>query len=238
MRSSIKTPRMMFAGLAVTALLAAPALAACSNSDSAATSSSSSSAAATPVAKIDALTGQSTAVKLDAGFLEALTTLKLAPGTVGTAKLTDGSLIFPITGGNVTYYTPGSVTPYVTGDIKHTGSGFSLTAGATKVNLTNFDIDPGTSKLYGDVAVTAPPPPPTPSCSTSTATPSSRCRPAPTTPPSSKAPASSSPPTPPACSTTPSRPTPSKPAPSSASPRSPSTPSNSSTRARPGIHRS
>jgi len=150
MRSSIKTRRMMFTGLAVTALLAAPALAACSNTT---TASTASSAAATPVAKIDALTGQSTAVKLDAGFVEALTTLKLTPGTVGTAKLTDGSLIFPITGGNVTYYTPGSVTPYVTGDIKHTGSGFSLTAGTTKVSLTNFDIDPGTSKLYGDVAV-------------------------------------------------------------------------------------
>ena len=142
----------MFAGLAVTALLAAPALAACSNTD-ANTANTSASAAATPVAKIDALTGQSTAVKLDAGFVEALTTLKLAPGTFGTAKLTAGSLIFPITGGNVTYYTPGSVTPYVQGDIKHNGSGFSLTGGATKVNLTNFDIDPGTSKLYGNVAV-------------------------------------------------------------------------------------
>ena len=152
MRSSITTPRMMFAGLAVTALLAAPALAACSSTD-ANTSNPTSSAAATPVAKIDALTGQSTAVKLDAGFLEALTTLKLAPGTVGTEKLTDGSLIFPITGGNVTYYTPGSITPYVTGDIKHTGSGFSLTAGTTKVDLTNFEIDPGTSKLMGDVSV-------------------------------------------------------------------------------------
>ncbi len=152
MRSSIKTPRMMFAGLAVTALLAAPALAACSSTDNN-TATTTASAAATPVAKIDTLTGQSTAVKLDAGFLEALTTLKLAPGTVGTAKLTDGSLVFPITGGNVTYYTPGSVTPYVTGDIKHTGSGFSLTAGTTKVELTNFEIDPGTSKLMGDVAV-------------------------------------------------------------------------------------
>jgi maltose-binding protein MalE len=152
MRSSIKTPRMMFAGLAVTALLAAPALAACSSTD-ANTTTTAASAAATPVAKIDALTGQSTAVKLDAGFLKALTTLKLAPGTVGTAKLTAGSLIFPITGGNVTYYTPGSVTPYVTGDIKHNGSGFSLTAGTTKVELTNFEINPGTSELMGDVSV-------------------------------------------------------------------------------------
>ena len=39
------------------------------------------------------------------------------------------------------------------GDIQHQGSGISLTAGATKVELTNFDIDPGASKLYGDVSV-------------------------------------------------------------------------------------
>jgi hypothetical protein len=107
-----------------------------------------------PIANIASLSGQSTAVKLDAGFVSALTSLKLTPGVVGTAKLTDGSLIFPITGGNVKYYTPGGpVNPFVQGDIKHDGSGLSLTAGATKVELTNFDVDPGASKLYGDVSV-------------------------------------------------------------------------------------
>ena len=39
------------------------------------------------------------------------------------------------------------------GSIKHDGSGFSLTAGDTKVELTNFTIDPGKSILYGDVSV-------------------------------------------------------------------------------------
>ncbi len=106
-----------------------------------------------PLAKIDALSGQNTAVALDAGFLTALTTLKLTPGVVGAAKLDGTSLSFPITGGNVTYYKPFSRSPYVTGDIKHDGSGLSLTAGGTKVELTNFDIDPGGSRLYGDVDV-------------------------------------------------------------------------------------
>lgn len=118
-----------------------------------ATACSSSKDSSKPVADIPALSGQTTAVALDKGFTDALTALKLTPGVTGTAKLTDGSLIFPITGGNVKYYKPGSVSPFVQGDIKHDGSGISLTAGNTKVELTNFDIDPGASKLYGDVAV-------------------------------------------------------------------------------------
>lgn len=36
---------------------------------------------------------------------------------------------------------------------RRAGSDFSLTSGDTKVDLTNFTIGPGTSKLYGDVAV-------------------------------------------------------------------------------------
>ncbi|MFC8529270.1 hypothetical protein [Nocardia sp. NPDC057227] len=64
---------------------------------------------------------------------------------------------FPITGGNVKYYPPGSVNPYVQGEIQHTGSGLSLAAGPTVVELTNFDIDPGTSVLYGDVSVNGAP---------------------------------------------------------------------------------
>ena len=106
-----------------------------------------------PVAQIDELTGQVTAVKLDAGFAEALTALKVTPGVLGDAKLENGSLKFPITGGNVTYYKPGSVSPYVQGIINHEGSGFSLTAGGKKVDLENFDVDPGKSVLTGKVSV-------------------------------------------------------------------------------------
>jgi hypothetical protein len=107
-----------------------------------------------PTAVIDDLGGVDTQVTLDQGFVDALGTLGLTPGVTGTATLTDGVLAFPITGGNVDYYDPAAkYRPYVQGTIKHEGSGFSLTAGDTVVDLTNFTIDPGTSKLYGDVAV-------------------------------------------------------------------------------------
>ncbi|MFF2555045.1 hypothetical protein ACFVUS_28855 [Nocardia sp. NPDC058058] len=130
-------------------------LSACSSDNSSSSSSSSTTATAAPqpVAQIDTLTGKSTAVALDKGFTDALTSLGLAPGVVGTAALDNGSVVFPITGGHVKYYTPGTVNPYVQGDITHNGSGLSLTAGPTAVQLTNFDIDPGTSVLYGDVSV-------------------------------------------------------------------------------------
>ncbi len=106
----------------------------------------------TPVAQIDQLTGKTTSVALDAGFVEALTALKVMPGAVGDGKITKkGSAVFPITGGNVTYYEPGSVSPYVQGNIEHTGSGLSLEAGGKKVELTDFVVDPGASVLTGTV---------------------------------------------------------------------------------------
>jgi len=148
------TAKRALAAFALAGLVAAP-LAACSSSDSAGSDSSSSSskAAPKPVAAIEALQGETTAIKLDQGFVDALTSLKLTPGVVGTAKLEDGSLIFPITGGNVTVFKPGEVSPYVIGQIQHEGSGLSLTAGDTKVELTNFNVDPGVSRVYGDVTV-------------------------------------------------------------------------------------
>jgi hypothetical protein len=114
---------------------------------------SSSGSDKKPVANITTLTGQSTSVLLDSGFTQALTTLGLAPGTLGTAKLDNGSVSFPITGGHVTVYKKGAVNPYVQGDIQHNGSGLSLTAGNTTVQLQNFDINPGSSQLFGDVSV-------------------------------------------------------------------------------------
>ena len=141
-------------GLTAAALLTLP-LTACSSSKKTDTATS-----AKPAAQVNDLSkGKSTAVALDAGFVKALTTLKLTPGTVGTATISPaGVATFPITGGNVTYYKPGTRTPYVVGDIKHQGSGLSLTAGkgktAIKVELTNFEIDPGNnSNLKGDVSV-------------------------------------------------------------------------------------
>ena len=142
--------------IAAIALVATTGLsaAACGSSDDTTSSSSSSKASAPkPVAAIDSLTGNDTAIALDQGFVDALTTLKLTPGTVGTAKLVDGALVFPVTGGNVSVFKPGSVPNYVVGQIQHEGSGLSLTAGRTKVELTNLNVDPGVSRVYGDVSV-------------------------------------------------------------------------------------
>ena len=135
-------------GIAAAAIVALP-LSACS-----------SGMTKKPLASVTDLSkGKSTAVALDAGFVKDLTALKLTPSPYGTATISaQGVASFPITAGHVDYYTPhGSVEPYVTGDIQHTGSGLSLTAGtgatATTVTLSNFDINPGTSKLYGQVSV-------------------------------------------------------------------------------------
>jgi hypothetical protein len=142
----------------LTALVAAIGIAACGSDDSGSGSASAAPAASTqsvkPVAEIPSLTGRTTAVKLDSGFVDALGTLKLTPGTVGSAELTKGgSLVFPITGGHVKYFKPGTISPYVQGEIDHDGSGFSLTGGGRKVELTDFVIDPGKSLLTGTVTV-------------------------------------------------------------------------------------
>lgn len=156
MRTMISSPKRSIAALATMGLLAFP-LAACGTDNTTESNANSSSNSAPakpkPVAAIEALTGESTAIKLDQGFVDALTTLKLTPGVVGDATLADGSLSFPITGGNVTVYKPGTVSPYVIGQIQHVSSGLSLTAGETKVELTNLNVDPGVSRVYGDVVV-------------------------------------------------------------------------------------
>ena len=154
MRSNLRTKLVAAVSIGVVAF----GITACGDaSDSGASSSSDSSASTSPpkpVASIDDVTGQSTAIALDAGFTDALTALKLTPGVTGGAELTpEGSLVFPITGGNVTVFTPGEVSPYVIGQIQHEGSGLSLSAGGTKVELTNLNVDPGVSRVYGDVSV-------------------------------------------------------------------------------------
>jgi hypothetical protein len=126
------------------------------SSDSASTSSSSSQSASTkPAAEVKDVTGGVTRVTLDSGFVQALTSLKVAPAPVGDAKISaKGVASFPVTGGSVKYYTPdGPVQPYVQGELDHDGSGLSLTAGDTKVELTDFVIDPGKSVLTGKVSV-------------------------------------------------------------------------------------
>lgn len=110
---------------------------------------------AKPVASVADVTGGTTRVTLDAGFVKALGTLKLTPAPVGDAKISaKGIASFPVTAGNVDYYTPGTVDPYVQGQLDHDGSGLSLTAeGGKAVELTDFVIDPGKSVLTGTVSV-------------------------------------------------------------------------------------
>jgi hypothetical protein len=146
--------------IAITTALAFGVAACGDDSDSGKSGSSSSSQSSAqsttpkPVAQIDALTGRSTSVALDSGFVKALGTLKLTPAPVGDGKISEkGTASFPITGGNVTYYKPGSVNPYVQGEIDHEGSGLSLTGGGKKVELTDFVVDPGKSVLTGTVSV-------------------------------------------------------------------------------------
>jgi hypothetical protein len=144
----------------LTALAATVSLAlgatACGGSDDTSTASTTTTKAAAvkPVAEIPALSGKDTAVALDSGFVKALGSLKLTPAPVGSAQISKaGVASFPITGGNVKYYTPGSESPYVQGMIDHDGSGLSLTGGGKKVELTNFEVDPGKSVLTGKVTV-------------------------------------------------------------------------------------
>jgi hypothetical protein len=146
---------MMRKSLVIAAAASSLALgaAACGSDDSSGTQSGGT-ASPKPVAQIDQLTGRSTGVALDAGFVSALQSLKLTPAPVGDATISKaGVASFPITGGNVTYYKPGSVSPYVQGTIDHAGSGLSLTGGGKQVSLTDFIVNPGTSTLTGKVSV-------------------------------------------------------------------------------------
>ena len=106
-----------------------------------------------PVAEVSDLKGESTGVTLDKKFTGALEDLKVTPGPVGDAEISEeGVATFPITGGDVTYFEPGSVSPFVRGEIMHKGSGLSLEAGDTKVELEDFVVNPGNSKLTGKVS--------------------------------------------------------------------------------------
>jgi hypothetical protein len=150
---NLRTPAV----LATTAALSLGAAACGSNESSSGSSSDSSSQSQTPpkpVAQVDQLTGKSTAVTLDAGFVDALNQLELTPSPVGDATISEqGVASFPITGGNVKYFKPGSVSPFVQGEIDHDGSGLQLKGGGKTVRLTDFVVDPGASVLTGKVTV-------------------------------------------------------------------------------------
>jgi hypothetical protein len=148
--------------VAAAALSAVVGLSACSSNDTdtaqaADSSSSASYGRPAPVATVAAIPGGSTAVALDTGFTDALTQLGLTPGVIGGATLdaATGTVTFPMTGGEVTLYDRESgYRPRGQGTLFHEGSGLSLTAGGTTVELTDFTIDPGKpARLFGNVSV-------------------------------------------------------------------------------------
>jgi hypothetical protein len=150
-------------GVAAVALSAALTMAACSSDSGSSSSASTSAAAATsstvtnpePVATIDQIMGGDTAVALDSGFLDALTSLNITPGVIGGATLNGTTLDFPITGGTATVYPKDSgYRPFVQGAIFHQGSGISLTAGENVIQLENFVVVPSKPAiLFADVSV-------------------------------------------------------------------------------------
>jgi hypothetical protein len=141
-----------------TAVLAGLALlgAAC-GSDSSTKSADTSSATADMVTAIPSLSGVGTSVKLDGGTAAALSSLgvAIAPSGSATFDADTSTITFPITSGYAEIHSNPAFKPgYILGSIDHAGSGFTLTAGSTKVELSDFVVDPGNSVLYGTVGGT------------------------------------------------------------------------------------
>jgi hypothetical protein len=86
----------------------------------------------TPTQQIELLWG-STNVDLSSGFLNALTSLNITPGTLFPTTLRGTRVNFPITDGTLDRQT-------LRGEIVHNG-GLRLTRGNTKVKLKSFIID-------------------------------------------------------------------------------------------------
>jgi hypothetical protein len=126
-----------------------------SSSSSKPTAAASSAADTKPILGPLTVTGVQTSVTLDPKLLPTLASLHVTPAPTGTGTLTmpggAATLNFPITGGNVTVYKKGAVSPYVTGLIHHDGSGLSFTAGGKTLTVDNFDVNPGTSMLTAEV---------------------------------------------------------------------------------------
>jgi hypothetical protein len=144
----------------IAALVGALALAGAACGDDNSSSSNASGSAesgANTVTAIPSLSGTGTSVKIDAGTAEALKSLgvALAPTGSATFEAATSTITFPITSGYAEIHSDLNVKPgYIQGSIAHEGSGFSLSAGGTKVELGDFVVDPGNSVLYGTVGGT------------------------------------------------------------------------------------
>jgi len=125
-----------------------------SASTSQGSANSQTAQASDTVTAIPALTGVGTSVILDAGTAAALKGLgvAIAPSGNATFEASTSTITFPITSGYAEIHSNPAVKPgYIQGSVNHEGSGFTLTAGATKVTLDDFVVDPGNSMLYGSV---------------------------------------------------------------------------------------
>jgi hypothetical protein len=90
-------------------------------------------ASTTAFAQIVTVNSGVTRVRLSGELVTALTTLKVAPGTVNPTQLVDGIASFPITGGVLDAET-------AKGEIAHSG-GLTLSNGSITVRLQSFTID-------------------------------------------------------------------------------------------------
>lgn len=96
--------------------------------------------------KTETIEGGRTTVALSSGFVSALGSLGVTPGTVSPTRLHNGTVNFPVTGGAIDLDTAAS-------QILHSG-GLTLTAGQTKVTLQSFIIDTtGAPVITGLVSV-------------------------------------------------------------------------------------
>lgn len=162
----MKFPQKKAILASLTAGVLALSLAACTGGDKKA--NPTPTVKPTPLVKIDSVKGQTTQVILASSFVAGLKKLKVTPSASGTATLgkvgTLGKVkggtafIFPITGGNVSYYNPKQLQNlpqgYVQGQLLHSGSGIELKAGRTVVDLRDFVVIPNSgSRVIGDVYV-------------------------------------------------------------------------------------
>jgi hypothetical protein len=127
---------------------------ACSSSSFSSPAAPPTTVATDTVTAIPNLTGVGTSVKLDAGTAAALKSLGVSVAPAGTATFdaSTSTVTFPITSGYVEIHSDTSFKPgYIVGSIEHDGSGLTLSAGSTSVELDDFVVDPGNSMLYGTV---------------------------------------------------------------------------------------
>jgi hypothetical protein len=131
--------------------------AACGSKSSSSSTDNPASTAADMVTSIPSLSGVGTSVKLDPGTAAALKSLGVSVAPAGTATFdpATSTVTFPITAGYAEIHSDlGHKPGYIIGSVDHAGSGLTLTAGATKVELSDFVVDPGNSLLYGTVGGT------------------------------------------------------------------------------------